>query len=85
MGESPAVASGSLTKVICVAGFESVAFDSFVGGESVVKRRDTSRHRTTRRAAALPGIRVPGTGASPEAQSRWKNRASSRLFSLVPL
>jgi len=28
----------------------------------VVKRRDTSRHSTTRRAAALPGIRVPGTG-----------------------
>jgi len=55
VGESPAVAACSLTKVIFVRRLEKVS--------PVVMRRDTSRHWTTSRAAALPGIRVPGTGA----------------------
>ena len=54
---------------------------SFAGGE-----RGEILRSNERRAGRRPcrGSEFQGRGRSPETQGTWKNRAPSRLFSLVP-
>lgn len=75
MGESPPVATCSLTKVIFVQRVEKVS--------PVVKRRDTSRHlndaqgggpagdQSSRDEGAAPKHKVPGNIAPRVGSSRW--------------
>jgi len=81
VGESPAVAACSLTKVMCARFELAVATTVFAGGE---EERYFAPMNDAQGGGRCRGSEFQGRGRSPEIQGTWRNRAPSRLFSLVP-